>query len=158
MYNNYFTFNQLLENKEYQTLRDTLMEEYDTSNKDIQSVLNYFNQVHFFDNPNDTGYDQAGNLSYIISELGDFIKQHQEYSGKFQCLEISCICHNDDSIPDVGYTMYRFFTKQEQDIHYLTNLKNQIIESFRYGDDSNSWFKGFTDGNSEIIIYQEIGY
>lgn len=162
----YLTFQELLELKKYQILRDTLMEEYDTPKERIQSVIDYFGQVHFFYNSDDDGYEQAGGLSFIISGLKDIADQHPEYKGKFQCLEITSVVHDDNNIPDAGYIMYRFYLQDEYSKIYhdkylekgLESVKDQFIESLAYGDDSCSWYHGFHNSSDEIIIYQEVGY
>lgn len=164
---NYFTFQQLLQDNKYQTLRDTLMEEYNTPKETIQTVNDYFNQVLVFYNPDSLDYDQAGALSHIISGLKNIIETYPEYLGKFQCLEITIVTHNDQIYPDAGYMMYRFCIKQEyhkelpNDKYWeygLESVKDQFINSLREEDDACSWYKGFHDSNREIIIYQETGY
>lgn len=163
----YLTFQELLELPKYQILRDTLMEQFDTPKERIQSVIDYFGQVHFFYNSDDDGYEQAGGLSFIISGLQDIADQHPEYKGKFQCLEITAIVHDDNPIPDAGYILYRFYIKEEyhkelpddrQWEHGLVSTIDQFIESLAYGDDSCSWYHGFHNSSDEIIIYQEVGY
>lgn len=163
----YFTFQQLFQDNEYQTLRDTLMEEYDTPQETIQTVNDYFNQILLLYNSDSVDYDQAGALSYIISRLSSIIESHPEYSGKFQCLEITLVTHNDQIYPDTGYMMYRFYIKREylrelvndNYLEYgLESTKDQFIDSLRDEDEACSWYKGFHDLSGEIIIYQETGY
>lgn len=159
-----FTFQQLLQDNKYQTLRDTLMEEYNTPKETIQTVNDYFNQVLVFYNPDSLDYDQAGALSYIISGLKNIIEIYPEYLGKFQCLEITIVTHNDQIYPDAGYIMYRFCIKQEYHKELSNDkVKDQFInslmeEDLMEEDDACSWYKGFHNSNNEIIIYQETGY
>lgn len=162
----YLTFQELLELPKYQILRDTLMEQFDTPKERIQSVIDYFGQVHFFYNSDDDGYEQAGGLSFIISSLQDIADQHPEYKGKFQCLEITAVVHDDNKIPDAGYILYRFYFQDEYHKVFhdkclekgLESVKDQFIDSLAYGDDSCSWYHGFHNSSDEIIIYQEVGY